>query len=108
MKYEIGRKIKYFREIRGLNQKELADRIGASNSRISNWELGINRPDADNIALLCHALEVSADELLDIHLPELGLTDKERRVVAQYRSKPTMQPAVDIILGLAKGSADEQ
>jgi len=100
VKYEIGSRIRYFREIRGLNQKELAERIGVSNSRVSNWEQGINRPDADIIGLLCRALEVSADELLDIQLSELDLTDKERRVITQYRAKAAMRPAIDTILGI--------
>ena len=101
MKYEIGNRIRHFREIRGLNQKELATQIGVSNSRVSNWEQGINRPDADILSLLCQALDVSADELLNIHISELELTDKERRVIIQYRAKPSMQPAVDTILGLS-------
>ncbi len=67
MKYEIGKQIRLYREMRGINQKELATRIGVSNSRVSNWELGINRPDADILILLCQVLDVSADELLDIH-----------------------------------------
>lgn len=65
MKYEIGKKIRSIRESRGLTQKDLAKAIGVSNSRISNWEQGINRPDADILTALCRELHVSADELLD-------------------------------------------
>ena len=68
MKYEIGSKIRYFREIQGYSQKEFAYRIGVSNSRVSNWEQGINRPDADILATICEVLKVSADELLDIKI----------------------------------------
>lgn len=100
MKYEIGNKIRYFRELRGLNQKELAGRIGVSNSRISNWEQGINRPDADTLVLLCQALEVSADELLDMNAANMKLTGEERQVITQYRNKPELQQAVKILLGL--------
>lgn len=105
MRYEIGNKIRYFRENRGLNQKELANRIGVSNSRVSNWEQGINRPDADTLVLICNVLQVSADELLDIRISELELTDKERHVVINYRAKPEMQPAVDKILGLEEAES---
>lgn len=100
MKYEIGNRIRYFRELRGLNQKELAGRIGVSNSRISNWEQGINRPDADTLVLLCQALEVSADELLDMNAANMKLTGEERQVITQYRNKPELQQAVKILLGL--------
>lgn len=66
MKYGIGAKIRRYRELRGFSQKEFAAKIGVSNSRVSNWEQGINRPDADILATICHVLDVSADRLLDI------------------------------------------
>ena len=44
MKYEIGARIRKYREMSGFSQKELAQKIGVSNSRVSNWEQGINRP----------------------------------------------------------------
>ena len=50
MKYEIGARIRKYREMSGFSQKELAQKIGVSNSRVSNWEQGINRPDADILA----------------------------------------------------------
>lgn len=40
MKYEIGARIRKYREMRGFSQKELAQKIGVSNSRVSNWEQG--------------------------------------------------------------------
>ena len=68
MKYEIGARIRKYREMRGFSQKELAQKIGVSNSRVSNWEQGINRPDADILADICKALNVSPSELLDVRL----------------------------------------
>lgn len=100
MKYEIGSKIRYYRELRGLNQKELAKRIGVSNGRISNWEQGINRPDADILVLLCQALEVSADELLDLKTTSMQLSATECELIRMYREKPELQSAVNILLGV--------
>ena len=40
-----------------MTQKQLAERIGVSNSRVSNWEQGLNRPDADILAAVCVALD---------------------------------------------------
>lgn len=85
MSYEIGPRLRRYREIKGLSQKEFARLMGVSNSRVSNWELGINRPDADIIAKICEVLTISADELLDIKLsaknkqnaPEPVATDSE-------------------------------
>ena len=100
MKYEIGKRIRKYREDRGLSQKELADKIGVSNSRISNWEKGINRPDADILAALCRALNVSPSELLDVRLSVDELNDQERKVIQAYRTKTELQHAVNILLGV--------
>lgn len=100
MRYEIGIRIRKYRELRGLSQKDLADLIGVSNSRVSNWEQGINRPNADIISDLCKALDVSPSELLDIQISTDNLNEKERKLVSAYRSKPELQEAVNILLGI--------
>ena len=100
MKYELGGRIRKFREARKLSQKELAQMIGVSNSRVSNWEQGINRPDADTIVILCKALTVSPSELLNVHLCDDELSSQERKVLQAYRAKPELRQAVDILLGV--------
>lgn len=99
-KYEIGARIRKFRELRGISQKELADAINISNNRLSNWEQGINRPNADILADICLALNVSPSELLDVHLETDTLSDKERSVITAYRSNPELQKSVNILLGI--------
>ena len=98
--YEIGNRIRKYREDRKLTQIQLAELIGVSNSRLSNWEQGINRPDADSIADICLALNVSPSELLDVKLPTDELNDKERKIIIAYRTKTELQNAVDILLGI--------
>ncbi len=100
MKYEIGNRIRKYREDRNLSQKQLAELIGVSNSRVSNWEQGINRPDADILAEICRALQVSPSELLDVHLMDGEITEQERKVLQSYRAKPELQQAVNILLGI--------
>jgi transcriptional regulator with XRE-family HTH domain len=70
MKYEFGARLRKYREQKLLSQKEFAELIGVSNSRVSNWEQGINRPDVDMIAKICSVLDVDPNELLDITIPE--------------------------------------
>ena len=100
MKYEIGNRIRKYREDRKLSQIQLAELIGVSNSRVSNWEQGINRPDADILAELCRALQVSPSELLDVRLSTDELNDQERKVIQAYRTKTELQQAVNILLGI--------
>ena len=100
MKYEIGKRIRKFRKDRGLTQEELANMIGVGKGRVSNWEQGTNRPDADILADICKALNVSPSEILDVHLSGDDYSDHERKMIISYRAKPEMQKAVDLLLGI--------
>ena len=100
MKYEIGSRIRKYRDLRGLSQKQLAEMIGVSNSRVSNWEQGINRPDANILAAICNVLDVSPSDMLDIRTSSDNITEKERELLRAYREKAEMQHAVDVLLGI--------
>lgn len=100
MSYKAGPRIRKYREATGLSPKELAELLPVSNLRVSNWELGINRPDVDTIVKTCEALKVFSDELLDIRLSSGNMTDQERQVLTAYRAKPDLQHAVNILLGV--------
>mgnify|MGYP000483700988 FL=1 len=102
MKYEIGTRIRKFRERQGLSQKEFAKLIGVSNARVSNWEQGLNRPDVDILASICNVLRVDPNELLDIRLNKDGLSEEEKQIISQYRKKPEVQYAVRVLLGIDK------
>ena len=97
-KYELGNRIKRLRKELGISQKELAERIGVSNSRVSNWEQGINRPDADILSKLCSALQTSPSLLLGMKLTKDELTEKEWKVIRAYRSHTDVQKSIDILL----------
>lgn len=100
LKYEIGNRIRKYRKDRGLTQEQLADKINVSKGRVSNWEQGINRPDADVLADICRVLNVSPSDLLNVHLTTDNFTDHERNIIKAYRDKPGMQKAVNILLGI--------
>lgn len=102
MKYEIGIRIRKYRKEYGLTQEQLAKAIGVTKSRVSNWEQGINRPDADILAKLCKALKVSPSILLDVYLTDEELSEQERKIIKAYRGKPDLRQAVNILLGIEK------
>lgn len=101
-KYEIGKRISKYRTERKMTQKQLAEKINVSKGRVSNWEQGTNRPDADVLADICRALNVSPSELLDVRLSSDDLNEHERKVIQAYRNKTDMQRAVNILLGIEK------
>lgn len=102
LKYEIGKRIRKYRKDCGLTQEQLAERINVTKNRVSNWEQGINRPDADIIGMICRALNVSPSDLLDVHLTDDELSEHEKKVINAYREKPDIRQAVDILLGISK------
>ena len=102
MKYETGERIRRIRKDRGLSQKAFAEQLGVSNSRVSNWEQGINRPDADILAQICQILNVSPSEILNVHISEDEYSEHEKALVRSYREKPELQGAVDLLLGIAE------
>ena len=102
MRYEIGSRIRKYREENNLSQKQLAEKIGVSNSRVSNWEQGLNRPDADILAAICVALDVSPSLLLGIQVTGDELTEQERKVLKAYREKEEVRQAVHILLGVSE------
>jgi len=100
MSYQIGLRIRKFREDNHMTQKQLADKIGVTSSRVSNWEQGVHRPDVDIFADICRALNVSPSELLDIHISTHELSAQEQKLINAYRKHNDLQRAVNILLGI--------
>lgn len=62
--YITGAVIKLLREKKGLEQSELASKIGVSDKAISKWETAKGLPDISLIEPLSKALGVSVLELM--------------------------------------------
>ena len=102
MAYKIGDRIRQYRELRHFSQKEFAEKLGVTNSRVSNWEQGINRPDVDFLKTICEVLNVSPSDLLDVHLNAEEFTEQEKQLIRNYRIKTDLQKAVNILLDIEK------
>ncbi len=68
----IGKRIRYYRLLRGLTQQELADRIGVTWEMISRYENGRSDPSR-KIVLIANVLNLSPNNLLGI---KMNLKDK--------------------------------
>ena len=55
----LGQKIRFYRQITGMTQKELGAACGVNESTIRNYELGNRYPDSDTIFEISNALEIS-------------------------------------------------
>jgi len=65
IKKKLGKKIKYYRELRGLTQEELAEKIDFNCRSLSFIECGTNFVTADTLEKLCKALSVTPKQLFD-------------------------------------------
>lgn len=64
----LAQNIKIARTEAGITQKELAEKIGVYQKDISRWENGERTPSMEGLVKICIALQVSADELLEIRM----------------------------------------
>ena len=60
---DVARNLKFYREQKGLTQRELANKIGVKHNTISSWENGPNSIDISFIMQICDILEISLDEM---------------------------------------------
>lgn len=59
----IAERIENLREIRGLKQYQLAEKIGVTRATMCKYERGTNIPNAEIVAKLAVALDTTADYL---------------------------------------------
>lgn len=62
---KIGNNIKLYRNKKGLTQKQLAEKIGTTDSAITRYESNSREPSIEIITKIAKALNISINELLD-------------------------------------------
>lgn len=60
----LGERIAKLRKAKGLSQYDLADRLGFSRGKLSNYEQGSRQPDYDTLKKIADFFEVSLDYLI--------------------------------------------
>lgn len=63
--YVTGAAVRQLREIRGMTQAELGEKIGVSSKTVSKWETGKGLPDISLLQPLAQALGISLIELVN-------------------------------------------
>ena len=61
--------IRFFREIAGMTQYELADMLGLKQPTVSQYERGTRNPSFNDLRAMALILEVTVDELIGSRLP---------------------------------------
>ena len=79
----VGQIIRKYRTAAGMDQATLAAKLGYSKTAIGNWELGLSRPDVDNIPRLCKELNIPVTELLGMD-QEASLPTEDKSLLEMY------------------------
>ena len=66
----LSRNMKKYRQILGISQVALAEKVGCSTTLIGNIEINKRFPSADNINRIAEALEVTISDLFAEQEPE--------------------------------------
>lgn len=97
----VKRNLNYYLTIKKISQKELADRIGVSQSAVTNWVKGKNSPDIEAVAQICDVLGISATELFGGNQQyNTYLTPHQQQVITAYINHPELHLAIDKLLGV--------
>ena len=78
-------RIRHYRLQMGIEQKELARRIGITGNSVCNWENGRGRPDVNLLPAICEALHITFYELFDVEDPTVQYTAGEQLLIDGYR-----------------------
>ncbi len=95
----IRRNLAYYLTLRDISQKELAEKLGVSQSSVTCWIKGKNSPDIETIARICDSLTISVIELFGTDGND-KYTQHEKKIILHYRQRPELQHAVNILLGV--------
>ena len=80
----ICERVRHYRTLRKIEQKELARQLHITPNSVSNWECGRSRPDVSLLPELCRVLEITPFELMGMHNPAV-YSEHERLHMDKYR-----------------------
>ncbi len=83
---KMGKRIKYKRQTRNMNQEEIAKKVQISPSYYGNIERGSRVPSVDTLVAIANALEVGIDFLLadSLTVANSQRTEQETRVLTRF------------------------
>ncbi len=77
---------RHFRIASGMEQKEIAERIGVYKNAISSWETGRTRPDINFIPAICRELKITPYELLGMPEDKPMLSKRSEQMLRNYET----------------------
>lgn len=95
MKINLGKRIKEFRKIRGLTQKQLAEKLGVTTITIQNYENNRREPNIETLKKIADALEVPMYDLItDNEIVEIS----RREIIQRDKIYSELRKLDDIVI----------
>lgn len=84
----FGERLKQAREEKGYNQRQFAERLGITPSRLNYWEKDKREPDVAIIKQIAQILDISSDWLIGNNVApiDIELTTTEKTHIKKYRT----------------------
>ena len=100
---QLGRKIKHFRLLRGLNQTQLGEKVGVSYTQIQRYENGSNQILVSKLYELAKALSVDILSFFtDTYIEPKDILDEESEDILKEYSKIKSKKSRDFVYSLTK------
>ena len=97
---ELNERIKAYRREQGYSQEQVARKLHITQGAVSQWELGITSPNAQQIAALADLLGTTADELLGREEPQKPTLDESLIALLLSLSPAQLQRVKDFVAGM--------
>lgn len=65
----LNEKLQKLRKESNMSQEKIAELVGVSRQSVSKWEIGLSKPDTENLIHLAEIYHVSLDELIGVAEP---------------------------------------
>lgn len=99
MSENLGMRIAEVLQLRGMTQKELAERVGVTEAAMSRYVAGTREPKPETLANIATALHTTSDYLLGLEAEEFD-HPRIRRMIARNAAAMTEQEKRDLINAL--------
>lgn len=81
----FGERLRTEREKQGYSQKQFAEALGITPTRLNYWEKDKREPDVLNIKKILYILKIDSDYLLGIDRNDNKFNEEERKLIKKYR-----------------------
>ena len=106
---EMKNNLKQIRELKGLEQADVAGDLGLSLSTYRSWEQGARGLNGEKLVMFARYFGVSTDTILGTEFSKLhqekALTPDESRLIAAYRTLDNQQQQT--VLSMVEGLANK-